>query len=139
VALLVIAVLALFRPNPLFPQTKPKTFLSPLHRALITRGVQLAESAKDLWGREDRERAESALSTVRAFLEGSVLRESVLVAEKRTRAAAGKYSKRAGKRPWAEQEAAILLVSAVARLAASEYPKTQVQLFEQCLTLARIK
>lgn len=113
------------------------TFLSPLHRELILRGLQIAGEAEDLWGLEDRERAEAALNAIKALLEGFGTRDAVIASEKRIRAAASKYHNRAGKRPWAEQHGAVLLVAAVARLAASEYPKTQAQIFEQCFNLRR--
>ncbi len=114
-----------------------KTFLSPLHRELINRALHLAWTVEDHLGEEDRERAKEALGAVRALLEGEGTREAVAVAEKRIRAAASKWDRKAGKEPWAEPFRAVLLVAAVARLANAEYPKTQAQTFEQCLSLWR--
>lgn len=112
-----------------------KTHLGPLHRALVGRALQLAASAEPLWGQEDRERSEAALSAVVALLEGPGDRATVVAAEKRVRASAKKWQRRMGKVDWSANFSAVLLVAAVARLAATEYPAGQVQTFEACLRL----
>jgi hypothetical protein len=60
-----------------------KTFLSPLHRELINRGLQIVEEAEPLWGLEDRERAEeSELVSLRLpVLQVAVLKEFARRAE----------------------------------------------------------
>lgn len=115
-----------------------KTFLSPLHRELIDRALYLAGTVKDRLGGEDRERAEEALVAVCDLLDGEGTREAVVALEKQMRAAATKWNRKQDKVvDWSDPYEAALLFSAVANLAASEFPKTQTQLFEQCLNLWR--
>ena len=115
-----------------------KTFLSPLHRELIDRALYLAGTVEDRLGEEDRERAEEALVAVCDLLDGEGTREAVVASEKQMRAAATKWRRKMDKVvDWSDPYEAALLFSTVAHLAASEFPKTQAQTFENCLALWR--